>query len=212
MAEHSVPGCTIVDHPLVKTKVSVLRDKGTSRELFRRTLRELSNLVAFEATRDLAVVERAIETPLAACVGHWLANPVTIVPILRAGLGMAEALHDMLPEARMGHIGMYRDEETCLPQSYYFKAPPDLESADVLLVDPMLATGRSACDAAAELKARGARSIRLVAIIGCVPGAALFRKNHPDIPVYMAVMDSGLNEKSYIVPGLGDAGDRYFGT
>lgn len=212
MTTTDVPGCLVVDHPLVRTKMAVLRSKSTPCELFRRTLHELAALVAFEATRDLPLEEIVIESPLQSCAGHRLARPVTIVPILRAGLGMAQAMLDVLPQARVGHVGMYRDEKTFEPKSYYFKAPPDLAGTEVFLVDPMLATGNSASDAATELKACGARHLRLVALIGCVTGARLFRSKHPDVPVFLAAMDPALNEKAYIVPGLGDAGDRYFGT
>lgn len=212
MASSTVPGCTVVDHPLVKSKVAVLRSKETSRELFRRTLRELTALVAFEATRDLPLMEIPVETPLQSCVGHKLAKKVIVVPILRAGLGMAEAMLDVLPQARVGHVGMYRDEKTFEPKSYYFKAPPDLANAEVFLVDPMLATGHSSSDAAAELKRCGVTKLRLVALLGCAPGVELFRSEHPDVPIYLAAIDPGLNERCYIVPGLGDAGDRYFGT
>ena len=212
MATSAISGCTVVDHPLVKSKVTVLRNKDTSRELFRRTLRELTGLVAFEATRDLPLEEVPVETPLEGCTGHKLAKKVIIVPILRAGLGMAEAMLDVLPQARVGHVGMYRDEKTFEPRSYYFKAPPDLEKAEVFLVDPMLATGNSSSDAAAELKRCGVRRLRLVALVGCLPGVKLFQEKHPDVPIFLAALDPGLNERCYIVPGLGDAGDRYFGT
>lgn len=212
MTLSTVAGCTVVDHPLVKSKVTVLRNKETSRELFRRTLRELTALVAFEATRDLPLQEIPVETPLQSCTGHKLKEKVTIVPILRAGLGMAEAMLDVLPQARVGHVGMYRDEKTFEPKSYYFKAPPDLARADVFLVDPMLATGHSSSDAATELKRCGVTRLRLVALLGAVPGVELFRSKHPDVPVFLAALDPGLNERAYIVPGLGDAGDRYFGT
>ncbi|CAN5584788.1 uracil phosphoribosyltransferase [soil metagenome] len=212
MAEITLPGCTLVDHPLVKTKVTVLRNKDTSRELFRRTLRELTALLAFEATRDLQVEDVAIETPLQPITGSKLANSVTIVPILRAGLGMAEAMLDILPQARVGHVGMYRDEVTFEPKSYYFKAPPKMAEADVFLVDPMLATGNSASDAATVLKSKGVKRLRLMALVGCVPGVKLFHEKHPDVPIYLTALDPGLNDQCYIVPGLGDAGDRYFGT
>jgi uracil phosphoribosyltransferase len=185
MAEPRVPGCTVVDHPLVKTKVAVLRNKETSRELFRRTLHELTTFVA---------------------------KTVTIMPILRAGLGMAEAMLNVLPQARVGHVGMYRDEKTFEPKSYYYKAPPNLPDADIFLVDPMLATGQSASDAVTALKAGGAKRLTLLALVGCVTGAEHFRSKHPDVPIYLAALDEKLNEKAYIVPGLGDAGDRYFGT
>jgi len=212
MAETNAAGCHVVNHPLVQVKMTVLRDRKTPCELFRRTLHELTSLVAFEATRDLPLEEMEITTPLQSCIGRRLQRPVTIVPILRAGLGMAQAMLEVLPQARMGHAGMYRHEKTFEPQSYYFKVPPDLGETEVFLVDPMLATGNSASDAAAELKASGAKHLRLVGLIGCVIGATHFRKNHPDVPVYLAAMDAELNEHAYIVPGLGDAGDRYFGT
>ncbi len=212
MAELNVPGCTVVNHPLVKTKVAVLRNKETSRELFRRTLHELTTFVVIEATRDLVLEETAIETPLQPCTGHKLGKTVVIMPILRAGLGMAEAMLNILPQARVGHVGMYRDEKTFEPKSYYYKAPPNLPDADIFLVDPMLATGNSSSDAATALKQGGAKRLRLLALVGCVAGAELFRSKHPDVPVYLAALDPGLNERAYIVPGLGDAGDRYFGT
>jgi uracil phosphoribosyltransferase len=205
-------GIHVVRHPLVRAKVTVLRDKTTGTELFRRTLGELAILVAYEATRDLEVEELVVQTPLEECAGSRLKRPVTIVPILRAGLGMAEALLKILPAARVGHVGMARNETTFLPESYYFKAPPDIASSDVLLVDPMLATGNSAADAADELKKQGVTRLRLVAILGCEQGAALFKTRHPGVDVFLAAMDHKLNEKAYIVPGLGDAGDRYFGT
>ncbi len=201
-----------MDHPLVKTKVAVLRSKETSRELFRRTLHELTTLVVIEATRDLEVVETAIETPLATCTGYKLAKTVTIMPILRAGLGMAEAMMNVLPQARVGHVGMYRDEKTFEPKHYYYKAPPNLPDADIFLVDPMLATGHSSSDAATALKAGGAKRLRLLALVGCITGVELFRHKHPDVPIFLAALDQKLDDRAYIVPGLGDAGDRYFGT
>jgi uracil phosphoribosyltransferase len=212
MADSRIAGCFVVDHPLVRSKIAVLRSRDTSCEQFRRTLHELTTLIAFEATRDLLTKNIEVETPLARCAGHRLAHPVTIVPILRAGLGMAEALWDVIPEARVGHVGMYRDEKTLRPKSYYFKTPPDLAETDVFLVDPMLATGHSASDAATELKSSRVTSLRLMAMVGCVEGVTRFRKNHPDVPVYLAVLDEHLNDQAYILPGLGDAGDRYFGT
>lgn len=212
MSELRLPGCTVVDHPLVKAKVTILRDKDTPTELFRRTLHELTALLAFEATRDLEVREIEVETPLERCKGHRICKEFTIVPILRAGLGMAEALLHVLPQARLGHVGTYRHERTFEPMSYYFRAPPDLEDSDVFLVDPMLATGNSAADAAKKLKAGGATRIRLIALLGCVTGAKLFHTQHPEVPIFLAALDRKLNEKAYIVPGLGDAGDRYCET
>jgi uracil phosphoribosyltransferase len=212
MSELALPGCTVVDHPLVKAKVTILRNKDTPTELFRRTLHELTALLAFEATRDLEVGEIDIETPLERCKGYRISKELTIVPILRAGLGMAEAMLDVLPQARLGHVGIYRNEKTFEPMSYYFKVPLDLEDSDVFLVDPMLATGNSAADAAAKLKAGGARRLRLIALLGCVTGAKLFHTQHPEVPVFLAALDQTLNERAYIVPGLGDAGDRYCET
>lgn len=178
---------------------------------FRRTLRELAVLVGIEAGRHLEIKEVSVQTPLAGCTGHSLTRPLVIIPILRAGLGMAEALLQVFPDARIGHVGLARDEATFEPRSYYFKTPP-LEDADIFLVDPMLATGKSAADAVDKLKAEGARRLRLLALIGSTPGAAHFSSRHPDVPVFLAALDPSLNDKAYIVPGLGDAGDRYFGT
>ena len=212
MSDLLLPGCTVVDHPLVKAKVTILRDKDTPTELFRRTLHELTALMTFEATRDLEVGEIDIETPLERCKGHRLSRRLTVVPILRAGLGMAEAMLNVLPQARLGHVGIFRNEKTFEPMSYYFKTPPDLVGSDVFLVDPMLATGNSAADAATQLKAGGARRLRLIALVGCVTGARFFHARHPDVPVFLAAVDQKLNEHAYIVPGLGDAGDRYCDT
>ena len=212
MLERRLAGCTIVDHPLIKSKVTILRNKETSTELFRRTLHEVTALLAFEATRDLEVAEIEIETPLERCKGHKLSKRVTVVPILRAGLGMAEAMLEVVPEARLGHVGTYRNETTFEPMSYYFKAPLDLADSDIFLVDPMLATGNSAADAAAKLKAEGARRLRLIALLGCITGAEHFKRQHPEVPIFLAALDEKLNERAYIVPGLGDAGDRYCET
>jgi uracil phosphoribosyltransferase len=212
MMEPRLARCTIVDHPLIKSKLTILRNKETPTQLFRRTLREVTALLAFEATRDLELAEIDIETPLERCKGHKLSKASTIVPILRAGLGMAEAMLEVLPEARLGHVGTYRNETTFQPMSYYFKAPLDLAESDVFLVDPMLATGNSAADAAAKLKAEGARRLRLITLIGCIAGAEHFNRQHPEVPIFLAALDEKLNERAYIVPGLGDAGDRYFET
>jgi uracil phosphoribosyltransferase len=179
MMEPRLAGCTIVDHPLIKSKVTILRNKETPTELFRRTLHEVTALLAFEATRDLEVAEIDIETPLERCKGHKLSKGLTIVPILRAGLGMAEAMLEVLPEARLGHVGIYRNETTFQSMSYYFKAPLDLADSDVFLVDPMLATGNSAVDAAAKLKAEGARRLRLITLLGCITGAEKFSSFWP---------------------------------
>jgi len=189
-----------------------LRDRETGTKHFREALHEVAVLLAAEATRDLEVVPRHVVTPLAPCDGVRLARPIIIVPILRAGLGMAEAMLKVLPEARVGHIGMARDERTFEPRSYYFKSPAGLPDADVFLVDPMLATGHSAADATEALHQAGARRLTLVCILASRPGVAHFSTRHPGIPILAAELDDTLNEQAYIVPGLGDAGDRYFGT
>ena len=207
-----VDDCTVVAHPLVKSRIAVLRNRETPAAEFRRALLQVTILVTFEATRELEIEETGIETPLAGCTGHRLRDDVVVVPILRAGLGMAEAILTVLPEARVGHVGIYRDELTLAPVSYYFRAPAGLDRSEVLLVDPMLATGNSAGEAATKLKAGGATRLRLIALLGCVPGAIHFRERHPDVPIFLGALDPGLNERGYIVPGLGDAGDRYFGT
>ena len=196
---------------MVKVGVSRLRDRESSLGDFRRALRELAVIVGVEAARDLELREVPLQSPLSPCTGHELARPLVIIPILRAGLGMAEALLQVFPEARVGHVGLCRDEDTFEPQSYYFKTPP-LDESDIFLVDPMLATGQSAADAVDKLKAAGAKRLRVLALIGARPGVELFCFRHSDVPVFLAALDEELNDKAYIVPGLGDAGDRYFGT
>jgi uracil phosphoribosyltransferase len=205
------PTCTVVDHPLVKVGVTILRDRETPVADFRRVLRELSVLVGIEASREIELTGCTIHTPLAPCGGFRLSRPVVLLPILRAGLGMAEALLAVFPSARVGHIGLYRDETTFEPHSYYFKTP-SLADAEVFVVDPMLATGQSSADAIDKLKAAGATRLRMLCLIASKPGVAHFHARHPDVPVFTAALDESLNEKAYIVPGLGDAGDRYFGT
>ncbi|MCX6971087.1 MAG: uracil phosphoribosyltransferase [Verrucomicrobia bacterium] len=200
-----------MEHSMVRVGVSRLRSRETLLGDFRRALRELAVIVGVEASRDLKLKEVPIQSPLSSCTGHELARPLVIIPILRAGLGMAEALLQVFPDARVGHVGLYRDEDTFEPQSYYFKTPP-LENSDIFLVDPMLATGQSAADAVDKLKAAGAKNLRMLALIGARPGVELFQSRHADVPIFLAALDAELNEKAYIVPGLGDAGDRYFGT
>jgi uracil phosphoribosyltransferase len=206
------PGVTLVDHPLLRVKLTQLRDLETASRDFRARLAELSTLMVFDVTRDLATKLRIVQTPLARCSGATLQRPIIVAPILRAGLGMVEGMLRLLPEVSVAHIGMFRNEETHRPESYYFKAPPHLAEADVILVDPMLATGWSATAAVAQLKERGARSIRFVCLVSCPAGLDQLRRAHPDVPVFTAAIDSELNDRAYIVPGLGDAGDRYFGT
>lgn len=202
----------MVGHPLVRARLTRLRDKTTTPAEFRRLLRELAMLMAVEVTRDLETTPLHTETPLAGYEGKALARPVVIVPILRAGLGMADGVHYLIPEASTGHIGIKRDEITALPESYYLHLPPGIEEAEVLLVDPMLATGGSAIAAVGSVKKAGAKRIRFVCLVSCVTGVERLRAAHPDVPIFTAEIDPVLNERSYIVPGLGDAGDRYFGT
>jgi uracil phosphoribosyltransferase len=202
----------VVDHPLVQVKLTQLRDARTSSREFRSRLTELSTLMVFEATRTLATRAARIQTPLAEYEGRALARPVVVAPILRAGLGLVEGMLGLLPDVSVAHIGMFRNEHTHRPESYYFKAPAHLAEADVLLVDPMLATGFSATGAVAQLKAAGAVSIRFVCLVSCPQGLEQLRTAHPDVEIFTAGVDPILNEHAYIVPGLGDAGDRYFGT
>ncbi|MCE9610611.1 MAG: uracil phosphoribosyltransferase [Chthoniobacter sp.] len=205
-------GVTVIDHPLVQVKLTQLRDAQTGSREFRARLNELSTLLVFEATRDLATRPALIQTPLAPYEGRALARPVIVAPILRAGLGLVEGMLRLLPHVSVAHIGMFRDEQTHRPETYYFKAPAHLAEADVLLVDPMLATGWSATGAVAQLKAAGATSVRFVCIVSCPEGLAQLRGAHPDVHIFTAAIDPGLDARAYIVPGLGDAGDRYFGT
>ncbi|MEP6669359.1 MAG: uracil phosphoribosyltransferase [Chthoniobacter sp.] len=205
-------GVTLIDHPLVQVKLTQLRDVRTESSGFRARLNELATLVVFEATRSLATRPERIETPLAPCDGHALARPVIVAPILRAGLGLVEGMLDLLPDVSVAHIGMFRNEITRRPESYYFKAPSHLAEADVILVDPMLATGFSATGAVTQLKEAGATSIRFVCLVSCPEGLAQLRGAHPDVEIFTAAVDPGLDERAYIVPGVGDAGDRYFGT
>jgi uracil phosphoribosyltransferase len=205
-------GVTVIDHPLVQVKLTQLRDARTGSCEFRARLNELSTLMVFEATRDLETRPAPIQTPLAPCEGRALARPVVVAPILRAGLGLVEGMLDLLPDVSVAHIGMFRNELTQRPESYYFKAPAHLAQADVILVDPMLATGWSATGAVGQLKAAGAKSVRFVCIVSCPAGLLQLRGTHPDVRIFTAAVDPVLNERAYIVPGLGDAGDRYFGT
>ncbi len=202
---------TVVDHPIVRVRLSALRSAESKAPEFRHTLRDLAVLVGLSAMRSLPTVDCEVQTPLAACRGDRFLRPIVLVPVLRAGLGMAEALLDLVPEASVGHVGLARDEVTFEPRSYYFKAPP-LSDADVFLVDPMVATGQSAADAVDRVRKAGARRVSVIGLIGSGPGVANFARRHPDVPVFLAVVDPDLNDKAYIVPGLGDAGDRYFGT
>ena len=203
----------ILDHPLVQHKVSLLRNKNTGTKEFKELVSELATLLCYEATRDLPTEEVEIETPVAVAHTRVLAGrKLALVPILRAGLGMVDGMLTLLPAAKVGHIGLYRNEETLEPVEYYCKLPADIAERDVIVLDPMLATGGSARDAITQIKKRGARSIKFIGIIAAPEGLQKLHEAHPDVDIYVAALDDHLNENGYIVPGLGEAGDRIFGT
>lgn len=202
----------LVNHPLVQHKLSIMRKKETSTIKFRKLLKEISMFMGYEITRDLPLTYEEIETPLMKMNAPKISGKkVVIAPILRAGLGMVDGLTELIPSARIGHIGMYRDEETCKPVFYYYKMPADKERL-VIVTDPMLATGGSAIDAITRLKDDGYKSIRLMSLVASPQGVKAVQETHPDVDIYLASMDEGLNDRNYILPGLGDAGDRIFGT
>ena len=203
----------IVDHPLITHKLSIMRNKRTGSKDFRELLNEIAMLMGYELTRDLPVEDIVIETPITKMMAKRISGKkLAIVPILRAGLGMVDGLQSLVPVAKVGHIGLYRDPETHQPVEYYCKLPSDIEDRIVILVDPMLATGGSACDALSMLKARGCKHIRFMCLVAAPEGVAKVQEAHPDVDIYTAALDECLNEHAYIVPGLGDAGDRIFGT
>jgi len=202
----------LLKHPLITHKLTRLRCKETVTKDFRETLGEIAALMAYEITRDLPVKNITIETPLGRCDTQELAKDVVLVPVLRAGLGMVSGISNLIPSARIGHIGMYRDHETLNPMTYYSKFPDNLPDAVVMILDPMLATGGSSTDAIRVLKEHGAKSIKLVCVVGAPEGVNRILKDHPDVQIYLAGLDEKLNDNGYIVPGLGDAGDRLFGT
>ena len=203
----------VYDHPLIQHKLSILRDKNTSVKEFREIVGELAGLMCYEATRDLPLEEVDVETPVAMAKCKRIAGKkLAVVPILRAGLGMVDGMVSMMPNVKVGHIGLFRDPETLEPVKYYYKMPPDIEERDVIVVDPMLATGGSASAAITFLKEEGVKHIKLMSIIGAPEGVARMQADHPDVDIYVAALDDHLNENAYIVPGLGDAGDRIFGT
>lgn len=203
----------VFDHPLIQHKLSILREKSTSVKEFRELISEIAMLMCYEATRDLPLEEIEIETPVAkAKVKHIAGKKLAIVPILRAGLGMVDGMVSMMPNVKVGHIGLFRDPETLEPVKYYFKMPPDIGERDVIVVDPMLATGGSASAAIQFLKDDGVKHIKLMCIIGAPEGVKRMQEDHPDVDIFVAALDDHLNEHGYIVPGLGDAGDRIFGT
>ena len=203
----------IVDHPLIQHKISLMRDRNTGTKEFRDLVSEIAMLLCYEATRDLPTEEVEVETPIALARTHVLAGrKLALVPILRAGLGMVDGMLTLIPAAKVGHIGLYRNEETLEPVEYYCKLPKDIAERDVFVLDPMLATGGSAEAAIAEMKKRGCTSIKLMVLLAAPEGIEHLQKTHPDVDIYCGAVDDHLNEHGYIVPGLGDAGDRIFGT
>ncbi len=204
----------IFNHPLIKHKIAILRDEKTSMKEFRELIEEITTLMTYECLKEgVPTVEKIVKTPLETCTQQVVKdNSIVIVPILRAGLGMVNGIHVLFPSARVGHIGMYRNEETLEPQEYYCKLPDGIEDKLVLVVDPMLATGGSACDAIKLLKARGCKNIKFMSIIGAPEGVSKVAEAYPDVNIYVSTLDRCLNEHGYILPGLGDAGDRLFGT
>lgn len=203
---------TVLNHPLIDHKMSQVRDKNTSTKAFRETVSEIGALITYEITRDFKTMPKTIETPMAHMTAYELEKPVVIVPILRAGLGMVDGIHNIIPNAKIGHIGLYRDEETLQPKAYYQKFPKSITESVVLVVDPMLATGGSASYAINVLKKQGVKDIRYVGLVGCPEGILRLQQDHPEVSIYLAALDEKLDENGYIVPGLGDCGDRLFGT
>ncbi len=203
---------TVIDHPLIHVRLTRLRDKATPSHEFRHRLHEIAQLMVFEVTREFETRSVLVRTPIAEAKGCETVRPIILVPILRAGLGMLNGILSILPEAQIGHIGMFRNEETQRPESYYRNLPGNIEVADVLLIDPMLATGHSSAEAASQILASGAQRLHFICLVACPEGIDHFHSVHPDVPIYTAVIDEKLDDRAYIVPGLGDAGDRYFGT
>ena len=214
MYEMNHQNVTVFQHPLIQHKIAILRDEKTSTKIFRELIEEITMLMTYEVFKEgVPTVVKTVKTPLEECQQNMVAdNAIAIVPILRAGLGMVSGVQNLFPSARVGHVGMYRDEETLEPHEYYCKLPEGIEEKLVLLVDPMLATGGSACDAISLLKKRGCKNIKFLAIIGAPEGVNKVALAHPDVQIYVSTLDRQLNENGYILPGLGDAGDRLFGT
>lgn len=211
MSDH--PNLTVLDHPLIQHKLALLRDRNTPTRDFKQLVNEIGMLMVYEVTRDIPLEPVVVDTPLERTTGHRVAGKkLTLVPILRAGLGMVEGIAQLIPSARVGHIGLYRDHRTLQPVSYYFKVPSAEAVRDFLVLDPMLATGGSAVAAVQALKDTGARRIRLISLVAAPEGVTAMERAHPDVPVFVAALDRELNAQGYILPGLGDAGDRLFGT
>lgn len=212
MTDHNTGGLVVFDHPLIRHKMTIIRDERTSHRQFRATLAQIAGLMVYEVTRSFETETFAVRTPLVETTGYRVRGLITLVPVLRAGLGMIDGILDIMPEARVGHLGMARDEETLEPKTYLNKLPRDLDAGPVVLVDPMLATGGSASAAVRLLRESGARDLRMICLVAAPEGMARMRRDHPDLRVYAAALDERLNERGYILPGLGDAGDRMYGT
>jgi uracil phosphoribosyltransferase len=209
----SYPNLTVIEHPLIRHKLAVLRDRHTSKKTFRGVIDEITMLMGYEVTKDLPLEPVEIETPLETTRAYIVGGKkLTLVPVLRAGLGMVEGMLRLMPSVRVGHIGLYRDHDTLQPVDYYFKIPPDPEARDFIVLDPMLATGGSAASAVTSLKGHGASRVRVVSIVAAPEGVERMLRIHPDVQIFTAALDRELNESGYILPGLGDAGDRLFGT
>ncbi|MHB1297417.1 MAG: uracil phosphoribosyltransferase [Gemmatimonadaceae bacterium] len=209
----ALPGLTVVSHPLVQHKLAILRDQSTPTKIFKELVDEIAMLMAYEATADLPLEDTTVVTPLESTVGQRVAGKkLTLVPILRAGLGMVEGILKLVPSARVGHIGLYRDHDTLEPVDYYFKVPGDTSERDFIVLDPMLATGGSAASAVTSLKRAGAQRIKFLCIVAAPEGVERLHRAHPEVQIFTASLDRQLNEHGYILPGLGDAGDRLFGT
>jgi len=206
------PNLRVFDHPLIQHKLAYLRDETTSFRPFRALLYQIAGLMVYEVTRSFPTVDIEVRTPLEVTRGKKLRGTITVVPVLRSGLGMAEGILEMMPEARIGHLGLARDEHTLQPKAYLRKLPQRLDEGPVVLVDPMLATGGSACAALATLKEAGAKDVRMICLVATPEGVSRLLKEHDDVPIYTAALDRQLNERGFIVPGLGDAGDRMYGT
>ncbi len=202
----------IIDHPLIQHKLTQIRNKHTGTKEFRENVNEIAGLMAYEITRDIPLRETVTETPMMSCVTSELSRDIVLIPVLRAGLGMVDGITSLIPTAKIGHVGMYRDHDTLEPKSYYAKFPYRMKKAIVMVLDPMLATGGSASATLDKLKSEGASDLKLVCIVGAPEGLERVRKDHPDVEIFLAALDDGLNEQGYIMPGLGDAGDRLFGT
>ena len=202
----------VLNHALIKHKLSIMREEKTSNYIFKQNLDEIAMLMAYEVTKDYPLKEKEIETPICKTTGYELDRDIILVPILRAGVGLVDGFRRIMPTAKVGHIGMYRDEETFKPNVYFFKVPKDIAQREVLILDPMLATGGSGIDAIELLKEKGVKKIKFLCIIAAPEGIKAMQEKHPDVQIYCAAIDEKLNEHAYIIPGLGDAGDRIFGT